>query len=157
PRIAFRDVTNRTNRRTLICALIPGGRLTVQTAPWVLWLQPEHPREQEAFLLGVMSSIIADWWVRRFVEGHVDEEAFNSLPVPVSDPRGVQWRRTVHLAGRLSCQDDRFSEWSEKVGVECGPLPEDKKQDMMAQLDAVVAHLFGLNEKQLVHIFETFH
>src|SRR5262249_7164973 len=75
PRIAFRDVTNRTNRRTLLCALIPGERLTVQTAPWILWLDPNHPLEQEAFLLGVMSSMIADWWIRRFVEGHVDEEA----------------------------------------------------------------------------------
>jgi hypothetical protein len=28
---------------------------------------------------------------------------------------------------------------------------------MIHELDAVVAHLYGLSEKQLVHIFETFH
>jgi len=28
---------------------------------------------------------------------------------------------------------------------------------MIAELDAVVAHLYGLSPKQLVHIFETFH
>jgi hypothetical protein len=28
---------------------------------------------------------------------------------------------------------------------------------MIQELDAVVAHLYGLNEKQLRHIFETFH
>ena len=28
---------------------------------------------------------------------------------------------------------------------------------MIYELDAVVAHLYGLNEKQLIHIFETFH
>ena len=28
---------------------------------------------------------------------------------------------------------------------------------MIAELDAVVAHLYGLTEKQLVHLFETFH
>ena len=28
---------------------------------------------------------------------------------------------------------------------------------MIHELDAVVAHLYGLNEAQLVHIFETFH
>ena len=28
---------------------------------------------------------------------------------------------------------------------------------MLAELDAVVAHLYSLTEKHLVHIFETFH
>jgi hypothetical protein len=28
---------------------------------------------------------------------------------------------------------------------------------MVAELDAIIAHLYGLTEKQLVHIFETFH
>ena len=32
-----------------------------------------------------------------------------------------------------------------------------EKEDMIHELDAVVALLYGLNEKQLIHIFETFH
>ena len=28
---------------------------------------------------------------------------------------------------------------------------------MIEELDAVVAHLYGLSDKQLIHIFETFH
>jgi len=28
---------------------------------------------------------------------------------------------------------------------------------MIHELDAVVAHLYGLSEKHLVHLFETFH
>jgi hypothetical protein len=32
-----------------------------------------------------------------------------------------------------------------------------KKQDMIDELDAVVAHLYGLSEPQLVHLFETFY
>ncbi len=31
------------------------------------------------------------------------------------------------------------------------------KEDMIHELDAVVAHLYGLSEPQIVHIFETFH
>ena len=34
---------------------------------------------------------------------------------------------------------------------------EDEKLDMIHELDAVVARLYGLSETQLVHIFETFH
>ncbi len=53
--------------------------------------------------------------------------------------------------------DGRFTAWAEAVGVECGPLVADEKEDMIHELDAVVAHLYGLSEAQLVHIFETFH
>ena len=63
----------------------------------------------------------------------------------------------IELAGRLASIDDRFSSWTEAVGVDCGPLSEGEKEDMIHELDAVVAHLYGLSISQLKHIFETFH
>jgi hypothetical protein len=67
------------------------------------------------------------------------------------------WQRAVVLAGRLACPDDRFTDWADAVGVVCGPVMEDEKVDMIHELDAVVARLYGLTEAQLVHVFETFH
>ena len=68
------------------------------------------------------------------------------------DPESV----ALALSGPyLSCE--RFEEWAAKVGVECGPLGDEGKDDMIAELDAVVVHLYGLSERQLIHIFETFH
>ena len=61
------------------------------------------------------------------------------------------------MAGRLACPDKRFAKWPKAVGVQCGTLDGDEKDDMLAELDAVVAHLYGLSEPQLTHIFETFH
>jgi hypothetical protein len=63
----------------------------------------------------------------------------------------------VQLAGRLAAVDDRFGPWAQAVGVACGPLDANVKQDHIHELDAVAAHLYGLTERQLVHIFETFH
>ncbi len=82
---------------------------------------------------------------------------FNPFPVPRSPRDDERWRRVVSLAGRLASPDKRFATWAKAVGVEHGPLQDAEKQDMITELDAVVAHLYGLNEKQLVHIFETFH
>jgi len=70
--------------------------------------------------------------------------------------KGV-WQRTVQLAGRLACPDERFAQCAEAVGVEYGPILEPDREQMVFELDAVVAHLYGLNEGQLTHIFETFH
>src|SRR5207247_1412957 len=52
PRIAFRDVTNRTNRRTLVASLIPPHVVTTQTAPWVLWHHYGEHEAKEALLVG---------------------------------------------------------------------------------------------------------
>ncbi|TAH35593.1 MAG: hypothetical protein EYC70_13125 [Planctomycetota bacterium] len=157
PRIAFRNVTNRTNTRTLLVALIPPSRVNTETAPWVLWLDSSNRRACEGYLLGVMASLVCDWWTRRFVEGHVDEEAFNSLRIPNPSTSPARSERVRRTASRLACPDERFAGWADDVGVSCGPLAPDEKEDMIHELDAVVAHLYGLSEKHLVHIFETFH
>lgn len=157
PRIAFRDVTNRTNSRTLVVALVPPNIVTVQTAPWVLWREPTHLKTHEAFLVGVMSSLPLDWWCRRFIEGHADQESFNCLRIP--DPRRCTKlvERVVALAGRLAAVDERFAEWALGVGVDCGALDATMKRDHVHELDALVAHLYNFTEAQLVHIFQTFH
>jgi len=155
PRIAFRDVTNRTNQRTVVVALVPANVFITNAAPYVLW--PRGDAADQAYLLGLLSSIPLDWYSRRFVELHLNYHIFNSLPVPRPSRDDALWQRVVALSGRLAAPDERFAEWAEAVGVEWGPLAEDEKDDMIAELDAVVAHLYGLTERQLVHIFETFH
>src|SRR5207244_1496037 len=79
------------------------------------------------------------------------------FPIPRPSREGKLWSAVVSLAGRLASADKRFAKWAKAVGVGCGKLKDDEKQDMIHELDAVVAHLYGLTEPQLRHIFETFH
>jgi hypothetical protein len=155
PRIAIRDVTNRTNTRTICVALIPPNVLLSNQANYFLW--PSGDEMDEAFLLGVLSSVPADWYARRFVETHLSLFIVNSLPIPRPLRSCKYWRRVVALAGRLACPDDRFTAWAQSVGVACGPLDPAEKCQMIEELDAVVARLYGLTDDQLVHIFDTFH
>ena len=73
----------------------------------------------------------------------------NPFPVPRPARDNPLWQRTVALAGRLACPDKRFAKWAKAVGVEYGKLDAAEKDDMIAELDAVVAHLYGLTEPQL--------
>jgi hypothetical protein len=155
PRIAFRDITRSTDTRTIRAALITAKAFIANTAPYLLW--PRGDEKDEAFLLGVLCSQILDWYARRFVETHLNYFVFNPLPVPRPTRTDLLWARVVSLAGRLAAPDDRFAVWAEKVGVQHGPLMAGEKQDMIDELDAVVAKLYGLSESQLVHLFETFH
>ena len=155
PRVAFRDVTNRTNQRTVIACLVPPKVFITNKGPYFLW--PRGDEKDQAFLLGVLSSLPLDWYARRFVELNVNFFIINPFPIPRPSRDNILWQRVVEVAGRLACPDDRFNEWAKKVGVTHGPLDEAEKEDYIYELDAVVAHLYGLSESQLVHIFATFH
>lgn len=154
-RIAFRRIARATDSRTVRASLVPPNTCLTDVAPYFLW--PLGDEKDEAYLLGVLSSVPLDWYARRFVETHVDYHVLNPLPVPRRATQNPLWDRIIALAGRLAAPDDRFAYWAERVGVDCGPLDADEKRDHIRELDAVVAHLYGLTESQLVHIFETFH
>ncbi len=155
PRIAFRDITNRTNQRTVIACLVPPEVFIAHQAPYLLWSRGDE--SDEAYLLGFLCSIPLDWFARCYVETHVSYFHFNPFPIPRPERDNPLWQRTVSLAGRLACPDERFAEWAEAVGTVHGPVAADEKEDMIHELDAVAAHLYGLSERQLVHVFETFH
>jgi hypothetical protein len=155
PRIAFRDVTNRTNQRTLIACLVYPEIIITNQAPYLLW--PKGDERDQAYLLGVLCSIPLDWYARRVVETHVNFHLFNAFPVP-RPPRADHHRREVELiAGRLAAVDDWFEEWASAVGVHIASVTEGERDSLIARLDAAVAHLYGLAEDDLKVIFETFH
>ena len=126
-------------------------------APY-LSLAARRDEQDQAYLLGVLSSIPLDWYARRFVETHVNYFVFNPFPVPRPS------NATTHVGSASSnsldgshAQTGASAHGAKAVGVECGRIADDEKEDMIHELDAVVAHLYGLSEAQLVHIFETFH
>ncbi len=155
PRLAFRDVTNRTNTRTVIAALVPGEIVISNQAPYVLW--PKGDKRDEAFLLGVLCSIPLDWYARRVVETHVNFHLFNGFPIPDPGRDHPVRRRVEEIAGRLAAVNDWYEAWAKEVGVPVGSVPEADKPELLAQLDAAVAILYGLAESDLRVIYDTFH
>lgn len=155
PRIAFKDVVRNTDSRTMKVGLVPSKVFITNAAPYLLW--PRGSEADEAYLLGVLGSLPLDWYARRFVELHMNFFILSAFPVPRPEPSDPLRTRIIRIAGRLAAVDKRFDEWAAAVGVECGPLNADERFDAMCELDATAALLYGLEEKHLVHIFETFH
>jgi hypothetical protein len=154
PRILFRDITNRTNSRTSIACLAPPRVFAHNKAPSLLW--PKGDERDQAYLLGVMSSVPFDWFARRRVELNMNFFILNSLPVPRPSRDDPRRERACALAARLACVDDRYAEFSSEVGVESGPVEQMEKAAMIAELDAVVAHLYGLEHAELELMFDDF-
>lgn len=174
PRVAFRDVARATDSRTMICALIPGGIALVHKAPYLV--RQAGTEKDEAYVLGVLSSLPFDWFTRRFVELTMSFELLNSFPVPRVDestgnPLGPDGspvasesdlrplvQRVIEIAGRLAAVDKRFADWANAVGVGVGTVKtQAEKDDLVAELDALVSLLYGLTLAQVEKVFATFH
>jgi hypothetical protein len=143
-RVAFRDVTRATDSRTVRAALIPSKVFITNAAPYLVWKRGDE--KDQAYLLGLMCSLPLDWYARRFVEIHLNFHVLEPFPIPRPGRDNQRWVRVVELAGRLACPDKRLAEWAKAVGVDCGKLEKDEKLEMIHELDAVVAHLYGLSD-----------
>lgn len=156
PRIAWRGIARASDSRTVICSLVPPQTILQHTASFFVNVCGDS--RAEAFLLGLLSSTPLDWYARCFVEIHVDFHVINAFPVPASAPGTEHNDRVGEIAGRLAAVDDRFSDWAAEVGVPVGSVTSQaEKDDLIAELDAVVAHLYGLNRGDLEIIWGTFY
>lgn len=154
-RIAFRDITNQTNTRTVIACLVPPRVFLNENSPFLL--QVSGTPLDEAYLLGIMSSLPFDWYARRYVELHLKYYLLNAFPVPEFTP-SKRFHRIAHLAGLLAAVDQRFNSWASAVGVPVGALTDaDSRLDAVSELDALAALAYGLRRADLQLVFETFH
>jgi hypothetical protein len=91
------------------------------------------------------------------VESHVTVEFLTSTPVPARDRDSALQRRVEQIAGRLAAVDERYRAWAEAVGVPVASVSDDERSDLLAQLDAAVALLYGLTQSDVRLIYDTFH
>ncbi len=156
PRVAFRDVTNSVDYRTVIAALIPSKTFLTNSAPYLLRVRGTI--EDEAFILGVLCSLPLDWIARKFVVLHLNFHILNSLPIPRLSPQDSRFRRIVAVVGGLISFARTSPEWVSQLSqapISIRNKPE--REAAIAELDALVASAYGLEEKHLHHIFRTFH
>jgi len=152
--VVFRDVARRNDSRTVITALLPPKRFTINNAP--VLVQRGGTALDLALRLGVMCSLPFDWIARRRVESHVNFFILNALPVPRVGLDSALGLRTARLAARLATPDDRFAGFAQACGVAIGSRADNEKDDLIAELDAVVAAMYGLTGAELDLIFRDF-
>ena len=99
-----------------------------------------------------MCSIVFDWTARRRVERHLNYYILNALPVPRVGLSDARARRVARIAAGLAAQDKRFADFASACGVPI--MPRDEMLDeRLAELDALVSALFGLDEQELDTVF----
>ena len=132
--------------------LVPPRTPLTNSAPYLIF--PGWEATYRAAVLGMLNSLPLDWLARRYVELHLNFYVLNMLTFPPPDK--TPWERIGWLAARLSCVDGRFADFAAEAGVECGDLTPADRNDMRAEIDALVARAYGLTADELRFIFTDF-
>jgi len=158
---AFRDVTGATNERTLVSGGLPNSALG-HTAPSIHY---EYGRAvSSALVLANMNSIPLDWAARLSVGGnHMSFCVLKQLPVL---PPGAYLKEAVpgHLCVtliiprvlELTYTSEEMAGFAKDLGFQGKPFPwnEDRRHCLQSELDAVFAHMYGLDRADLEWILD---
>ena len=156
-RFGCRSITGNTNERTMVCSIIPpnvfcGHSLQVSKNMNDL----ENPNL--LYLTALMSSYIVDFSLRQRVGTQMTFFFIYQTPVPrltSSDPR---FKPIVTRAARLICTTPEFDELAKSAGLrnhQGATIPAERAK-LRAELDGLIAHLYGLTETEFAHILNTF-
>jgi len=168
-RLAIRKIASNTNERTLITTIIPkyaiaGNSLTVNF-PF------QHDKKKynelnfgndELFVLtSILNSYVADYILRARVTTNLNLFFLYQLPVPRLNPQDKWYKPIVARAARLICTTEEFAElWEEVMGnkwsEDKAATQEYERNKLRAELDGIIAHIYGLTEEEFAYILSTF-
>ena len=151
-RIAFHDVTQKDNSRTVVASLVPPNVFLTNKAPYLAFAVGDN--RDRAACLGIMNSLPFDWQARRFTEVNLNFFILEGLVVP--DLGDEDFEVISRSAARLSCVDDRFAEFAQSTGVETGPLDDEEYERLRVEIDARVARAWALTDADLGVLFADF-
>ncbi|MUV49726.1 Eco57I restriction-modification methylase domain-containing protein [Haloarcula sp. CBA1122] len=174
-RIVLRDITNATNERTLISAVIPKGVVchnTLRTIrnykiePYEEGLSNEYLHDfyqrvftdEELFVgVGLINSLPFDYLLRTKVDTHVVTYKFKESQVPhLTD--GDDWFHYIsERAARLNCYGEEFAEMRDRLGGIDPATDEEERSELQAEIDAAAFHAYGLERRDVKFVLDDFH
>ena len=167
--IAFRDVARAADARTCIASLMPSGIAAGDKAPLVFTSRSLIP---SACFAAMLSSLVFDYVARQKVGGSsMALFIMKQQPTLTPDqiPSAMQWqivKRVAELCYFNHDMDGWASElWEEMSEEQRSELPQlgaqqpwiynpERRAILQAELDAIFAHLYGLNTEDLRYILD---
>ena len=152
PRLVFRDIARASDPRTAIFTVVPAGVYLTNKAPYAL-LKNSQPASL-FYHLGVFSSRLFDWQVKRFVELGMNFFILEKLRFPEFNPESDLHLSIAELSKALITNSGKVNLWSpDPTFFELGIQLDIKVQDL-ERLDGLVAKAYGVAGEELSWLLE---
>ena len=155
-RLAHRRQASSTNKRTFIASILP----TQVFASDSLYVTSE-PKDLAALLMltALANSYACDWLLRQKVDANINWNFVAQLPVPRLKQGDPNFESIVHRAAQLICTTSEFDDLAAEVGLGShhnGVTDPQQRAKLRAELDGIIAHIYGLTEDEFAYVLSTF-
>ena len=140
--VVVRDITNRTNERGVIAAIIP-AYITDYTVR-VVQLNPSTSKRQLT-LTALLNSFVFDYLARQRIGGtHLTNDVLEQLPVPAFDDIAQETTRIVPRALELTYTAWDLQAFAQNCGWSRPPFRWDQERRLLlrCELDAAFFHVY---------------
>ena len=161
-RVCFRSVARNTDERTMISAVLPpcffGHSISAVRATDADGNQiVSYP--VQIFLCAIWNSFAVDYLIRAKVAANISFFYIYQIPVPRLNEKDAAFNLIVDRAAKLICAEPAFDDLARRLGLgsreDAAKSPVDPTQ-LRAELDGIIANLYGLTEEEFAYILTTF-
>lgn len=155
-RVVHRRIGRNTDQRTLISCVLPPNHFCADTAQTI---KDILPGAIHLFVMALFNSFVVDAELRRRVTAHLDMHFMYATRLPRLTEQNKEFRPIVERAARLTCTTQEFDDLAKEVGLKnhnAGVTDPTERAKLRAELDGLIAHLYGLTEEEFAYILTTF-
>jgi hypothetical protein len=156
-RMGFRRIGRNTDLRTMIATILPKNNFASES--FNLSLGNDLDDSELLILVSILNSFVLDYFLRQKVSANINMFYAYQLPIPRLTETDSAFTPIVTRAAKLICTTPEFDDLAKQVGLgshKNGVTHPDKRAQLRAELDAMVAHLYGLTYEEFRHILATF-
>jgi hypothetical protein len=158
-RWVHRRIARNTDSRTLITTIAPYKVFCDNNSTTIDLSKSGISNIEMIFLCGVCNSFVVDWLLRQKVTTTLNMFYIYQLAVPRLTESDKYFNEIVERAAKLICTTPEYDELAQEVGLEShtnGVTDESERAKLRAELDGMIAHLYGLTESEFEYILTTF-
>ena len=155
-RFTHRRQASSTNERTFVATVLPMHVFASDSQHVTL-----EPTQLTSLLTltAVVNSFVCDWMTRQKVTTNLNMFYVYQLPVPRLDQGDPFFDSIVRRAAQLICTAPEFDDLAAEVGLGShhnGVTDSAGRAKLRAELDGIIAHIYGLTEGEFAYVLSTF-
>jgi hypothetical protein len=157
-RLGFRDIARNTDGRTMIATVLPRNIFLGNTL-----INSIQPRENIIllFIVAFLNSVVIDYLIRQKVTAHCNMFYVYQLLIPRLTATDAIFNEIVQRAAQLVCTSAEFDDLRAELTQSgfknlTGVTDLEQRAQLRAELDAMIARLYGLTAAEFEHVLNTF-
>ncbi len=154
-----RRIARSTDTRSLISTIAPPMVFTEVNSTTLKVIDSGINATEQCYWCGVANSMVLDWLLRQSITTTLNMFYIYQLPVPRLASTDSPCTSIAARVARLICTTPEFDDLAKSVGLkgyQDGATDPTERAKLRAELDGLVAHLYGLSEEEFAHILSTF-